>query len=115
MRFLFFFAPAYLAACAAALPSSFPDGGADSTADAPSETDAGRTLTGTFGAPITFATHAELVSYGFAWGPSDGQFGAIHTGGSDYVFYGTAGSTASCAGTPNVEGSTFSFTGTLDH
>jgi hypothetical protein len=51
----------------------------------------------------------------FAWGPSDGQFGAILTGGGRYRFYGAAGSTPSCAGTPNVNGSTFSFTGTLDH
>jgi hypothetical protein len=70
---------------------------------------------GSVGSPVTFATHAELERYGFAWGPSDGQFGAILTGGGRYRFYGAAGSTPSCAGTPNVNGSTFSFTGTLDH
>jgi len=67
------------------------------------------------GNPVTFATHAELERYGFSFGPSDGQFGAIPTGGGRYRFYGTAGSTSSCAGTPNVKGSVFSFTGTLDH
>src|SRR5579864_4659559 len=67
------------------------------------------------GNPVTFATHAELERYGFSWGPSDGQFGAIPTGGGRYTFYGTAGPTSSCAGTANVKGAVFSFTGTLDH
>jgi hypothetical protein len=67
------------------------------------------------GNPVTFATHAELERYGFSWGPSDGQFGAIPTGGGRYRFYGAAGSTSSCAGTPNANNSAFSFTGTLDH
>jgi hypothetical protein len=66
------------------------------------------------GNPVTFATHAELERYGFSWGPSDGQFGALPTGGGRYRFYGAAGSNSSCAGTPNAKGSTFSFTGTLD-
>jgi hypothetical protein len=70
-------------------------------------------LTGTFGQPITFATHAELASYGFLWGPSDGTFGAIPAGGGAYTFYGTAESAASCAGTPR-SGGAYSFTGTLD-
>jgi hypothetical protein len=64
--------------------------------------------------PVTFATHAELERYGFSWGPSDGQFGAIPTGGGRYRFYGAAGSASSCAGTPNANNSAFSFTGTLD-
>jgi len=67
-----------------------------------------------FGSPVTFATHTELQSYGFSFGPSDGQFGAIPAGGASYTFYGTAGSTRSCAGTPNVKGA-FTFAGTLDH
>ena len=65
--------------------------------------------------PVTFATHAELERYGFLWGPSDGQFGAIPTGGGHYTFYGAAASTFSCAGTPKANNSAFSFTGTLDH
>jgi hypothetical protein len=65
--------------------------------------------------PVTFATHAELERYGFSFGPSDGQFGAIATRGASYRFYGAAGSTSSCAGTPNVKGSAFTFIGTLDH
>jgi len=65
--------------------------------------------------PIIFATHTELESYGFSFGPSDGQFGAIPTGGMSYTFYGTAGSTSSCAGTPNVKEGEFTFAGTLDH
>ena len=69
---------------------------------------------GTFGSPITFATHPELASYGFRWGPSDGLFGAIPSGGGSYTFYGTAGSSAACAGTPKTAGP-FTFTGTLDH
>ena len=64
--------------------------------------------------PVTFATHTELESYGFSFGPSDGQFGAIPAGGMSYTFYGTAGSTSSCAGTPNVKEGEFTFTGTLD-
>jgi len=67
------------------------------------------------GDPITFATHSELARYGFSFGPSDGQFGAIPRGGMSFTFYGAAGSTSACAGTPNVKGSAFSFTGTLDH
>ena len=67
------------------------------------------------GNPVTFATHSELERYGFSWGPSDGQFGAIPTGGGRYTFYGAAGSTSFCAGSPNVNNSAFSFTGTLDH
>jgi hypothetical protein len=66
------------------------------------------------GSPVTFATHTELSNYGFMWGPSDGQFGAIPTGGGNYKFYGTAGSNSGCAGTPKVSGA-FTFTGTLDH
>ena len=46
------------------------------------------------GSPVTFATHTELESYGFSFGPSDGLFGAIPTGGMSYTFYGTAGSTS---------------------
>ena len=66
------------------------------------------------GPPVTFATHTELASYGFSFGPSDGTFGAIPAGGSSYTFYGDAGSASSCAGTPSVNGA-FSFSGTLDH
>jgi len=66
------------------------------------------------GASVTFATHAQLESYGFSWGPSDGEFGALPAGGGTYTFYGTAHSNSGCAGTPNVTG-TFTFTGTLDH
>src|SRR5579859_359528 len=71
-------------------------------------------LTGVFGAPVTFATHAELSSFGFMWGPSDGQFGAIPAAGGKYTFYGSAGAGAACAGSPNTNG-TFTFAGTLDH
>lgn len=66
------------------------------------------------GLPVTFATHTELAGYGFSFGPSDGLFGAIPAGGTNYTFYGTAGSTTSCAGTPKVRGA-FTFSGTLDH
>jgi hypothetical protein len=71
-------------------------------------------IRGTFGPPVTFATYSELEKYGFAFGPSDGQFGAIPSGGNNYTFYGSAGSNASCDGTPKTKGA-FSFTGTLDH
>ena len=70
-------------------------------------------ISGAFGSPETFATHTQLVSYGFAYGPSDGTFGAIPAGGNTYTFYGTAGSNATCAGSPNNNG-VYSFTGTLD-
>ena len=68
----------------------------------------------TLESPEIFATHAQLEGYGFSWGPSDGQFGAIATGGESYTFYGTASSNSGCSGTPNVTGA-FTFTGTLDH
>jgi len=70
-------------------------------------------VSGTFGSPVTFATHTQLASYGFSFGPSDGQFGAIPVSGATYTFYGSAGSTALCAGSPNLNGE-FSFTGTLN-
>jgi hypothetical protein len=72
----------------------------------------GDPLSGVFGAPATFATHAELAGYGFTSGPSDGQFGAIPTGGARYTFYGTA--RAACPGSPNVSGE-YAFVGSLDH
>jgi hypothetical protein len=73
-------------------------------------------ISSVFSSPIVFATKTELESYGFSFGPSDGQFGAIPAGEASYTFYGTAGSRPgpSCAGTPNVKGA-FTFTGTLDH
>jgi len=71
------------------------------------------TVNGTFVSIATFATHPQLVGYGFSFGPSDGQFGAIPASGMTYTFYGSTGSNASCAGTPSVNGE-FSFTGTLD-
>ena len=86
---------AILLACCAASRQTLPD------------------VSGAFGSPETFATHAQLVSYGFAFGPSDGTFGAIPAGGNTYTFYGDAGANAACAGNPNTNG-TFSFTGTLD-
>jgi len=64
------------------------------------------------GTPSVFATHDKLASLGFAWGPSDGTFGAIPESGVNYTFYGTAGSASSCVGTPNANGA-FTFTGTL--
>jgi len=68
------------------------------------------------GLPVTFATHDELASYHFLWGPSDGTFGAIPVGGGTYTFYGTGASVFACARTSglNAEG-VFRFTGTLDH
>jgi len=70
-------------------------------------------IVGSFGQPVTFATHAELVSYGFSFGPSDGSIGAIPAAGGSYTFYGSAGSTAGCSASPNLHG-TFPFNGTLD-
>jgi len=48
----------------------------------------------TLGSTLTFATHDQLAGYGFSFGPSDGHFGAIPAGEGNYVFYGTAGSSA---------------------
>ncbi len=69
-------------------------------------------VVGTFGSPVTFAAHATLAGYGYTFGPSDGQFGAIRASGGTYTFYGSAGSGASCAGTPNANGE-YTFTGSL--
>jgi len=63
--------------------------------------------------PTTFATHSELENFGFAWGPSDGTFGAIPAGGANYVFYGSGGGGPNCSSAPNAKGE-FSFTGTLN-
>jgi hypothetical protein len=69
------------------------------------------------GAPSVFATYAQLNAYGFQWGPSDGQFGAIPMGDGRYAFYASAGAKPSCLA-PGHHGSTqgtFVFFGTLDH
>ncbi len=70
-------------------------------------------IRGTFGAPLTFATHTQLAGYGFSFGPSDGQFGAIPSSGITYTFYGSAGSTALCSRSPSVNGE-FTFIGSLN-
>jgi hypothetical protein len=64
------------------------------------------------GSPQTFATHAQLAGYGFLWGPSDGNFGAIPTGNGTYTFVGTAGVPPCRADLPC--NGTFAFSGTLD-
>ncbi len=61
------------------------------------------------GVPQTVATHQDFAGLGFAWGPSDGNFGAIPRGGGNYTFYGTGGSATL---TP-AEGA-YTFGGTLD-
>jgi uncharacterized protein (TIGR03437 family) len=71
-------------------------------------------LSYTLGTPVTFATHAQLAGYGFQWGPSDGEFGAIPGAGNTYTFYGTADSAPSCAGTAKGVAGAYTFTGTLD-
>jgi hypothetical protein len=71
------------------------------------------TISATFGLPLAFATHTQLAGYGYSFGPSDGQFGAIPASGMTYTFYGSAGSAALCAGSPSVNGE-FSFIGSLD-
>ncbi len=72
-------------------------------------------MRGVFGAPITFATHVEFDGYGFAWGPSDGAFGAIPAGNGNYVFYGTGASKLSCPGARKApDAAVFTFSGTLD-
>ena len=71
-------------------------------------------IQGVFGSPVTFATHAQLAGYGFSFGPADGQFGAIPTGDGSYTFYGPAGPSSACGGTPSARNGAFTFTGTLD-
>ena len=61
------------------------------------------------GVAQTVATHADFAKLGFAWGPSDGNFGAIPAHGGNYTFYGTGGSATL---TP-AEGA-YTFGGTLD-
>jgi hypothetical protein len=65
------------------------------------------------GTPEVFATHSQLASYGFMWGPSDGNFGAIPQRGRTYKFYGTAGAASLCRPGNPCEG-TFAFSGKLD-
>ena len=64
--------------------------------------------------PLTFATPAELDRYGFSFGPSDGQFGAIPTGGGGYIFFGAAGSKPLCSGGRTMVTGAYSFSGTLE-
>ncbi|MGB8215011.1 MAG: hypothetical protein WCE68_15795 [Anaerolineales bacterium] len=74
-------------------------------------------MRGVFGSPIPFATHAEFDGYGFAWGPSDGDLGAIPAGNGNYIFYGSAGSKPACIDAPKTHATegVFAFSGTLDH
>ncbi len=72
------------------------------------------TLHGQFGTPTPFADYSQFASYGFAWGPSDGQFGAMALPNGTYRFFASAGSSATCAGTPKTDGE-YAFIGTLDH
>ncbi len=74
-------------------------------------------IVGVFGTPIAFATHDDFARLGFAWGPADGQLGAIPHGDSGYTFYGSGASAPSCSTSrpaKEKEG-VFAFTGTLDH
>jgi len=64
------------------------------------------------GSVSTFATHSQFAANGSAWGPPDGMMGAIATGAATYNFFGSAGSSAACAGSPSVQGA-FRFTGSL--
>jgi hypothetical protein len=73
-----------------------------------------QSIQGVFGAPSTFATHTQLTGYGFRFGPSDGQFGAIPGPNGTYTFYGAAGANNACAGAPNAIEGAFTFTGTLN-
>lgn len=69
----------------------------------------------TFGSPITFATHSELVADGFNYGPSDGAFGGVANGATTYTFYGDAESNAACSGTARNLNGSYAFSATLDH
>ncbi len=75
------------------------------------------TITGEFGSPITFGTHGEFASYGFGWGPADGQFGAIPRENMSYTFYGSGASAATCPDAAHVKDreGVFAFTGKLNH
>jgi hypothetical protein len=66
------------------------------------------------GAPQTFATHSQLAGYGFTFGPSDGNFGAIARGDGTYSFYGTGGAASQCTTTNTGCEGAFTFSGTLD-
>ena len=70
-------------------------------------------LTVAFGPVNVFAAHADFAADGFAWGPPDGTLGVMANGGA-YTFFGSAGSSATCKGSPMVQGA-FRFTGSLDH
>jgi hypothetical protein len=74
-------------------------------------------INGVFGVPITFATHSDFSALGFAWGPADGQLGAIPHGDSGYTFYGSGASAPSCSATrpARAKEGVFAFTGSLDH
>jgi hypothetical protein len=106
--------PAVVAPAATPPPTGVPVTTSPSTGATAAPGPTGATVTGIFGTPITFATHAELSRLGFLWGPSDGQFGAIPAGAANFTFYGAAGASSACAGSPNAKG-VFAFTGTLDH
>jgi hypothetical protein len=72
------------------------------------------TLRGQFGTPATFADFSQFAGYGYAWGPSDGQFGAMALTNGTYRFLASAGSGPTCAGTPKANGE-YAFIGTLEH
>ena len=78
MRFLPLIGVFMLVMLACALPAALAP--ATATPSASATAAPGATMTGIFGAPATFATHAERSRLDFLWGPSDGQFGAIPAG-----------------------------------
>jgi len=66
------------------------------------------------GTPQTFAENSQFVGYGFTFGPSDGNFGAIPRPDGTYTFYGTGGAPSQCsAANKGCEGA-FTFSGSLD-
>lgn len=65
-------------------------------------------------APVVFATREQLAGYRFAWGPSDGTFGAIPAGDGKLTFFATGGSVFDCNQTRGANQGVFTFTGTLE-
>jgi hypothetical protein len=70
------------------------------------------TFTVSLDTELPLLTPSQRSAFGFAFGPPDGTVGALPTSNGNYMFFMSANSAATCAGSPSTEG-TYRLGGTL--
>jgi hypothetical protein len=70
------------------------------------------TFTVSLDAELPLLTPTQRTSFGFAFGPPDGTVSALPTSSGNYMFFMSANSASTCAGSPSTEG-TYRLGGTL--